>query len=167
MSNPYFGMHGCWERGTRFEQIARDILEREGYETQKSTREDDIYAHVDFWAIGKDGRAYGFDAKARKSLARGNPAQDEWTFVEWQNTEGFPGWLVQGCDILCFERLEDIILVKREALLEFCKKRTDFNLHVDRASNAKYCVYSRPNRRDLISMFRFEDLDIPYRRFSK
>jgi len=167
MSNAYFGMQGCLSRGKRFELLARSILEREDYETRESTTEEDIYQHIDFWSVGKDGKVYGFDAKARKSLARGNPAQDEWTFVEWRNTQGFPGWLVQGCDILCFERLEDILLVKREDLLAFCAQRTDTELFVDSASKARYCMYTRPNRKDLISLFRFSDLDIPYRTFNK
>lgn len=160
-------MHGCWERGRVFEDLARSILEREGYETQKSTQEEDIYAHVDFWAVGKDGKAYGFDAKARKSLSRGEAAQDEWAFVEWRNVKGFPGWLVQGCDILIFERASDIVLLKRERLLEFCRARTMFSKTVSRAADAKYCVYSRPQRDDLISLFRFEDLNIPMRVFLK
>lgn len=167
MTNTYFGVHGCLSRGKRFEQLARSILEREGYETRESTREEDIYKHVDFWAVGKAGKVYGFDAKARKSLTRGDAPQDEWTFVEWRNTQGYPGWLVQGCDILCFERLEDILLVKREELLSFCTQRTNRELFVDKASDAKYCMFTRPNRKDLISLFRFSDLDIPYRTFNK
>jgi hypothetical protein len=167
MADAYFGMQGCLSRGKRFERLARDILEREGYETRESTTEEDVYKHTDFWSVGKDGRVYGVDAKARKSLKRGDAAQDEWTFVEWRNTHGYPGWLVKGCDILCFERLEDILLVKREDLLDFCTQRTNRELFVDKASDAKYCVYSRPNRKDVISLFRFSDLDIPCRTFNK
>lgn len=163
----FFGMDGCLSRGHKFELVARKSLEDQGYETQKSTMEDDIYAHVDFWAVGKDGKAYGFDAKAMKSLSRGNPLQDEWAFVEWCNVYGNPGWLVKGCDILVFERLSEIVLVKREDLLEFCRRCTDMSVRAPSAAFAKYCCYTRPQRKDLISMFRFVDLDIPVRRFPK
>lgn len=167
MHNDYFGMHGCLERGHEFESVARNILEREGYETQKSSLEDDIYKHVDFWAVGNDGRAYGFDAKAMKSLSRGNPVQDEWAFVEWRNVYGGAGWLVRGCDILVFERESDIILMRRSALLDFCRRKTRRNVRAQRACEAMYCVYTREGRRDEISLFKFSDLDISVKVFER
>lgn len=163
----YYGMNDCLTRGSAFEQEARRILEREGYETQKSTMEDDIYNGVDFWAVGNDGRAYGFDAKAMKRKRRGSEIQDEWAFVEWRNVYGYPGWLAHGCDILVFERASDIVLVRRNCLLDFCKRMTNFDRYAPSANLAEYCLYSRPGRKDAISMFRFKDLDVQHRVYKK
>jgi len=165
----YYGMNDCLTRGSAFEQEARRILEREGYETQKSTTEDDIYNGVDFWAVGNDGKAYGFDAKAMKRKTRGSEIQDEWAFVEWYNVRGYPGWLTHdsGCDILVFERENDILLVRRICLLDFCNRRTNINKYVTAADLAEYSMYSRPGRKDLISMFRFQDLDVPFLTYPK
>jgi hypothetical protein len=167
MADKYFGMHNCLDRGLNFESLARSILERAGYETQKSTMEDDIFQHVDFWAVGKDGKSYGFDAKAMKSLTRGAPPQDEWAFVEWRGVSGFPGWLLKGCDILVFEREKDILLIRRSDLLDFCKRKTDDRRIVRNSCDAKYCMYSRQGRKDKISLFKFSDLDVPFRVFIK
>jgi len=163
----FYGMNDCLTRGNAFETEARRILEREGYETQKSTMEDDLYNGTDFWAVGNDGKAYGFDAKAMKRKNRCDDIQDEWTFVEWYNVRGYPGWLTHGCDILVFEREVDILLVRRECLLDFCSRKTDFKKRVYSANQAEYCVYTRSGRKDVISLFRFQDLDVPYKTFTK
>lgn len=163
----FYGMNDCLTRGDAFELEARRILDREGYETQKATIEDDIYNGTDFWAVGKDGKAYGFDAKAMKRKNRSDEIQDEWTFVEWYNVRGYPGWLTHGCDILVFERKVDILLVRRECLLDFCNRKTNFDKRVTSAGLAEYCLYSRSGRKDVISMFKFEDLDVAHKVYMK
>jgi len=167
MEASYFGMGDTLSRGQKFEFEAMRILIREGYDPVRASEEDNIYRHVDFWAVGKDGKSYGFDAKAMKSLNRGEAPQDEWTFVEWRGVTGYPGWLVEGCDILVFERSESVVLVRRLDLLSFCKKSTVMDRRVSRASESKYCIYSRSGRKDAISLFRFDDLDIPTKVFRK
>ena len=167
MENSQFGMHDCLERGQAFENAARAVLERNGYETHTSTMGDDIYRHVDFWAVGIDGRSHGFDAKAMKSLEHGGPVQDEWAVVEWLNVGGAPGWLVRGCDLLVFERVSEIVVVRRDDLLQFCRRRTDRGRWATHLGDARYCLYRRVGRRDAISLFRFSDLDIPTKVFEK
>lgn len=153
----------CLARGRDFESRARSVLEANGYVTSDSTKVEDIYHHIDFWAVGSDGCRYGFDAKSMKRLSRSGAVQDEWAFVEWRNVVGRPGWLVEGSDMLIFERSSTLQIVRRSDLLEFCRLRVNRDLWVDRSCDAKYCMYNRSGRKDAISLFRFDDLDIPVR----
>ncbi len=161
MNIPKHVTRGCLARGRDFESRARAVLESYGYVTSDSTDIEDIYHHVDFWAVGSDGCTYGFDAKSMKRLSRSGDTQDEWTFVEWRNVVGRPGWLLEGSDMIAFERARALQIVRRSDLLEFCRRRVNRSLWVDRSSDAKYCMYTRPGRKDAISLFRFDDLDIP------
>ena len=163
MSKLKFAKRGCLARGRDFEAQARSILERNGYETKGSTDMEDIYQHVDFWAVGSDGHTYGFDAKSMKRLSRSQPVQDEWSFVEWRNVVGKPGWLVEGSDMIAFERSDGMLIVRRLDLLQFCRRHVNRDVWVDSACESRYCMYSRPGRKDAISLFRFNDLDIPTR----
>ncbi len=162
----HYGMGDCLTRGEIFETKARRIFEREGYETQKATPEEDYYKGIDFWAVGSDGKRYSFNAKSMKRKSRSSKLQDEWTFVEWLNW-GHPGWITRGCDILVFERRYEILAVRRTCLLDFCNRKTDFEKCVQNADQSEYCLYSRPGRRDVISMFKFNDLDVPYITYMK
>ena len=155
-------------KGASFEREAINLLSSRGHLVFPSEVKEDIYKKIDFYVQSRiDGVTYSFDAKSMKALQRGGPLQDEWAWVEWRGVTGHPGWLVEGSQFIMFERREQVLLVRREQLLEFCKARTDLERRASRPTSAQYLGYSRVGREDLISLFAFKDLDIPYRTIPK
>jgi hypothetical protein len=154
----------CARRGFGFEAVARGVFESRGYATKAPTEEEAIKGHVDFWVKDKNNEWRSVDAKAMKKMSRSdNGTQDEWTFVEWLNNAGMPGWLARGAEFMAFEREEHVFLVKRSRLHDWAKERVDFNALCMRSSEAKYKVYSRFGREDLTSLIRLDDLPAKYR----
>lgn len=148
----------CARRGFGFEAVARGVFEKRGYETKAPTQDEAIKGHVDFWVKDKHGEWRSVDAKAMKKLSRHDEqAQDEWTFIEWANNAGMPGWLVKGAEFMAFEREEHVFLVKRAKLHDWAESKVDFMSLCARSSDAKYKVYSRAGRQDLTSLIRLDD----------
>ena len=148
----------CWDRGLGFEERAMDVFRENGYSVKKATPEEDKRQHIDFWATGKDGAQYSFDAKAMRSLVRGGPLQDSWVVVEWKNVIGNKGSIYGVQDFFVFERTNSLLLVRRSGLLKFAQERVNFNKQVHRSDYALYAVYTRKGRQDLISQINLDDL---------
>jgi hypothetical protein len=148
----------CFDRGFQFEDRAMNIFRENGHSVEKATQDEDMKQHIDFWAVGKDGVRYSFDAKAMRSLVRGGPLQDTWVVVEWKNVLGNPGSIYGAQDFFVFERMSSILLVRRDYLLTFAQQRVDFKKVVHRSDYALYGVYSRKGRNDLISQINLDDL---------
>lgn len=150
----------CARRGYGFEAVAEKAFNAQGYETKPPANErESIYGHVDFWAKDKHGQWKSVDAKARKKLSRSdNTAQYEWTFIELRNNYGNPGWIAKGADFMCFELEHEVLVVKRERLQEWVNTRVNMGKKVHSSRDAKYCVYTREGRKDLITLIRLDDL---------
>lgn len=149
----------CYKRGKAFEYVLQDLFKNHGYGLKPSTKEQDIKDHADFYAYSKSWQKWlSVDAKAMKRINRSGNLQDKFAYVEWKNVLGDDGWLVKGADVIAFERQHNVILISRQALLRFCLERINMRLAVDEASESLYCVYSRQNRDDLISMICLDDL---------
>lgn len=114
---------------------------------RKSTREEDIELHVDFWHDND-----GVDVK-------GNNLPDE-IWVEFRNVHGDLGWLLGQAKWIAFEMCEvgGFVRVKRQELLNWCLGNVDFNDYVLRKSDSYRKIYQRKNRKDKITMLVLDDL---------
>jgi len=151
----------CARRGYGFERVAMIGMKAIGYEVKPPTDYEARARHVDFW-VRRDGAPWSsVDAKAMKKLRRSDArAQDEWTFIEWMNNQGRDGWLVNGAELMVFERERVLMLIKREELLRWASSKVDFNRHVTRSGEAKYAMYSREGRSDLMSLIRLDEVPL-------
>ena len=70
-----------------------------GLQVQKSSRNEDINDHVDYWLAYNSVSRWGVDVK-------GNTLPDA-IWVELRNVHGKPGWLPGGATIVAVERPED------------------------------------------------------------
>lgn len=124
---------------TRYDRAFKDV--------RKSTREEDIELHVDFWH-GNDG----VDVK-------GNNLPDE-VWVEFRNVNGDLGWLLGKAKWIAFEMCEvgGFIRVEREELLQWCLKNVDFNEYVLLKEDAYRKIYQRIGREDKITKLAIHDL---------
>tara|TARA_R100000234_G_scaffold98186_1_gene66676 strand:+ start:146 stop:667 length:522 start_codon:yes stop_codon:yes gene_type:complete len=114
---------------------------------RKSTREEDIELHVDFWH-DKDG----VDVK-------GNNLPDE-IWVEFRNVHGDLGWLLGEAKWIAFELCElgGFVRVDRQELLDWCLNNIEFNEYVLYKRDAYKKIYQRKNRKDKITMLVLDDL---------
>ena len=132
-----------WKDGgvsaTRYDRACSDA--------RKSSREEDIHLHVDFWHGSN-----GVDVK-------GNNLPDE-IWVELRNVHGKPGWILGEAMWIAFEMPEvgGYIRVERKELLQWCLKNVDFEDLVSRKDDAYRKTYQRKGRKDKITMLALHDL---------
>jgi len=132
-----------WKDGgvsaTRYDRACKDA--------RKSSRDEDINLHIDFWH-GTDG----VDVK-------GNNLPDE-IWVEFRNVNGNLGWVCGEAKWIAFEMPEvgGYIRVEREELLHWCLKNVDFNACVQLKADAYRKIYQRLDRKDKITMLALHDL---------
>jgi len=154
----------CEDRGCVFEDFAASTLRQNGHFVRKASDYENRVKHIDFWAQGFDKKEYSFDAKAMRSLFRGGPLQDEWVVIEWKNVFGNKGSVFGEQDFFVFERFKSLDIVRRSDLEFFGRREVNFAKRARSASEAKYCVYTRDGRNDLISLVRLDDIEISKRR---
>ena len=126
--------------------VAATRYERANPGVRKSSRDEDIHMHIDYW---HDDR--GVDVK-------GNNLPDE-IWVEFKNVNGDYGWVFGDAEIIAFDmpELAAFAVVNREELKEYCRENVDFTALVPKAEAYKKC-YRRKGREDLITYLVLADL---------
>ena len=151
---------------TKFVQICKD----KSYKIKKATKTQDMKEHWDY-QITRNIPLTGaclVDVKAAKRINRNNDKPDyDWTWVEIRNVRGDDGWLKGNADDIAFEQKDHFILVKRHELRKWCKKKIDLKTRVSTPEEAKYTLYTRKGRKDIISLINLNDLkkDVKYWEF--
>ena len=126
--------------------------ERLGLTVEKSTPQEDMHDHIDYWlAVERDGSRWGVDVK-------GNNMPDE-IGCEFKNVRGKPGWMYGGASIIAFDMPEEggFSIVDREELAFFCEKHVRDEKVTDK-QNAYLKRYTRKDREDVISILKLHDL---------
>ena len=126
--------------------VAATRYERAVPGVRKSTKQEDIHMHVDYWYDDE-----GVDVK-------GNNLPDE-IWVEFKNVRGDKGWLFGEATTIAFDmpELAGFVVVDREELKDYCKEHVDFSTTVPKSQAYKKC-YSRKDREDLITYLVLDDL---------
>ena len=94
-------------------------------------------------------------------MSRKDPGvQDIWLWVELHGVRSYDrGWLYAGkSDLIAIERRTSFLIVKRNDLIKLSEKLIDKTSRVFSARNAKYKIYQRTGRPDIISMIEIEKL---------
>jgi len=154
------------EAANKFVQICKS----KGYKLKKANKKQDMYEHWDY-QITRNIPLTGsclVDVKAAKKINRSDdkPSYD-WTWVEIRNVRGNDGWLKGKADYMAFEQKDHFIIVKRDELRKWCKKKIDLETKVSITEEAKYTLYTRKDRKDIISLINLNDLkkDVQYWEF--
>jgi len=138
------------ESARRFVEACQSI----GYETRKSTREEDIYDHIDYWVKRRnyknDPIESGVDVKG------GNHPECVW--VEFKNVNGDKGWMYGEAEFIAFDIPEvgGFVVVLRKDLAAYAELVVE-RTFVDK-KNAYRKFYQRAGRQDVISLLYLEDL---------
>lgn len=131
----------------RFLRAAR----KKGLVVQKSSKEEDIHQHIDYWVALKSGKKWGIDVK-------GNNLPDQ-IWCEFVNVNGDKGWMYGGASYIAFDMPEEggFSIVSREELAFFCEQHVK-NEMVTQTNEAYLKKYTRKDRKDVITMVRLHDL---------
>mgnify|MGYP003342329040 CR=1 FL=1 len=135
------------------EQRFHNICVSKNWNISKSSENQDIHEHWDFKV-----RDSLIDVKGLKRTARSdkNFNQEE-IWVELQNVRGRKGWLRGKADYIAFEHEDYFLIVNRQELLDWCKKKIKISSFVSNPRQALYRLYQRKNRKDIISIIKTED----------
>jgi len=129
-------------------------------EVRWATQKENIYKKYD---IVSSYKQYGkMDIKAEKD------ALDHGTiWIEYQNGDGYPGWIFGEADYIVFDFFTKYIFVDREFLLQKANNRTSkfvytgdqeaLNEYVPKYK-ALYRPYRRPNRQDILTKIKTDDV---------
>lgn len=91
-----------------------------GGDVKRSTKDEDIYKHIDFWWDSPRKGRIGIDVKGlNKSNRHDSSYDDEIHWLELQNVNGKDGWLKGEAEYIAFRTPNSIIFVNRKKLLEF------------------------------------------------
>ena len=98
----------CFSDGRRIEQLFSELVSAKGRTVVKSTADDDMNKHVDFWVDG-----YGVDVKANR--------HNNTIWLETVNVRGDKGWLQGDATFIAFHFTEEneFRIFKRNDLLNF------------------------------------------------
>ena len=85
--------------------------------------------------------------------------QGKFRWLELRNVAGRNGWLLaEKMDFIAFERLDDFLIVRREAVRQMAKDLCRFD-EVDCPNDALYNLYTRRGRKDVLTMVRMGDIE--------
>ena len=122
-----------------------------GLQVQKSSRNEDINDHIDYWLTHNHSSRWGVDVK-------GNNLPDE-IWVELKNVQGKPGWLHGKAKIIAFDMPEEggFSILDRVNLLEWVDQNISKEVVTDkRMASGK--LYQRKDRQDQITKLNLQDL---------
>jgi hypothetical protein len=116
-------------------------------------REEDIKEH---WDVSINGNKY--DVKDVKKVSRSDIYPNElYHFLEIKNVNGDLGWVYGQANYFAFATNRYFIVVKKEDLQNFIKYNIS-KIYVDSPDKSLYALYSRKDRKDVISMVTSLDL---------
>ena len=120
------------------------VKETLGGECWRSTRDEDVFKHIDFyWESPKKG-VIGIDVKGLNKSSRSDKNFDDTIhWLELQNVRGGDGWLKGEADYIAFRTLKKIIFVKRETCLDFALKKIEGKETVYDTPKECYVPYKR------------------------
>jgi len=134
--------------------------EKLGWVVAESTQEQDMNEHWDY-RIFFGSLSHRVELKAMKRLSRQEEVQDTWAWIELHGVRSWDkGWLINSkADYICFERLQRFEFYPRLELLERVLSLVDLTKWVVTSKEAKYCLYSRETRPDILTMVEYKKLE--------
>jgi len=125
-----------------------------------SNREQDMKEHWDLKGSLNGSSIFKFDVKGLRGKSRRGGIDSSVIWIESKNVNGDKGWLYGEADYIVFEQLTSWIIVKRLKIIPFIRSKLKHNNYtrVYEAKNALYNIYTRKNRKDLLSMALIDDI---------
>lgn len=149
-----FDKRDSFELGISAQAQFASIAVKRGWNVVEATKEQDIDEHWDF-LLSKPSKQYKIDVKARKRISRQDETvQDEWLWIELHGVrQNDAGWLFGGnADLIAFETTDSFVIISKTELEEIVRKYVSTKEKAATAEEAKYKIYSRKGRHDIITL---------------
>jgi hypothetical protein len=135
----------AYEAGKKTEEHFKELMISRGNKCVKSSYNDDLYKHIDFYVNG-----YGVDVKGKRRLNS--------IWLEIVNVRGYDGWLKGEADYIVFDFLDlnAYSVFKRKQLLKLVSNVTE----TTNSSKDYMKIYGRSewNQKDKLIKCKFEDI---------
>lgn len=138
------------KEGTRSEDKFVAACKARGYQTTKSSRDEDIHLHIDYYVMRNGRKTVSVDVKG------GNHPNVIW--VEFKNVRGNAGWMYGKADWIAFEIAEvgGFAMVLRSELAKLAEQIVEPVFVDKKEADRKY--YQRKDRQDVISRLWLSDI---------
>lgn len=156
-----FDKRDSLEQGERAEKSFTQTATSRGWEVSASPELENIERHWDY-LICKGDERFKVEVKSLKREGRGDKDFScHWVWLEFHSVrQNNRGWLYQGeADLIAFEKTSSFVLVNRLELISLAEKLVDMNSRVRSSREAKYKLYQRPGRFDLISQIEMSKIE--------
>lgn len=148
----------CAAMGEGAQERFDEVIESMGGTSIESTPIEDMKDHIDRHVTLKNN-TFTVDVKSAKATKRDDSIVIDEVWVEWINVNGNAGWLFGKEDFLAFElKKHNFLLVSRLLLAKLCKEKIDTTINVSKPEDALYKLYTRKDRKDIISRLKLEDV---------
>ena len=132
-----------------------------GYKLKNPTRVQKK-VHIDVLLVGRGPKGEtSIVSMDLKYLSPGKRVSHNWQWVELRDPQGKPGWVYKEADFIVFERKTDFIVVNRKNLVDWINITPKIRYDLPRVKNswhAKYRLFQRPSKKDVITQIQAEDL---------
>ena len=161
----------CSKVGHKAESDFSTLARSRGWEVSAASRKSNMYKHIDFLMERKNFNTIHeymqVDVKSRKKTSRKDKYfNDDWIWLEYQNVQGRPGWLLGEASHIVFERENEFLIVPRQGLFEWSKKemaarnggKITIKCKAKNSKDARYKYYTRYNRDDILTQVFYKDM---------
>jgi hypothetical protein len=142
------------QSGKQIEKQFAQVAANRGWLCEFASHQADCNEHWDV-KITREPLSFLVDVKGRKKITRSGQLQDQWIWLELHGVRAKDqGWLYSGrADLIAFETLDSFLLVDRDRLIDLVEELVPpTKERVDWADEAKYKIYQRQGRSDLLTM---------------
>lgn len=135
--------------GQKGETLFSDLCKKYDWKCIEANKSQNIYEHTDFYLFGMP-----VDVKGLKESHKKNEI-----VIEFKNVHGSAGWCSEEskAKIIAFEFIEYFALIKKDELLKYCRNNVQ-NIYVNKFENCYKKLYTRKNRKDLMTKLKLEDI---------
>ena len=125
----------------------------------KSSKKEDIFAHIDFFWNTPKGKCIGIDVKGiKKNAQKDKKLDDSINWVEIMNVRGDLGWLYGKSEYIAFRTFTDILFVKLKKLQVYTEEKIKGKSLVFTNPKDFYVPYQRYGRKDMVIKVPTSDL---------
>ena len=145
-------IQNMFHEGQKDEELVMMLTEAKfGGKTQRATREEDIFRHVDFWWFDKTNKPFGVDVKGVKRSRRNDATKDDSIhWVELQNVRGNKGWVYGDAVYIAFMTNHEVLFVPRKRLATFTEDKIQGKDTTRTCPQECYIPYQRAGRNDIV-----------------
>jgi hypothetical protein len=137
------------QRGNLSEARFKQLCALQSWPCFKSSDEDDMFKHIDFYVVTDDGEI-AVDVKSSSDV--------EQIWIELKNVRGDKGWLYGEATHICFDvpLVNKMVMVEREELAAYIAENCQ-KVFVKK-DEAYLKLYTRQGRADIITFIKLYDL---------